>query len=55
MQPLHDIQLARVLRASLAHQRAQMRALLDELARVRMEIRDAAAFRAHMRACATQP
>ncbi|ESY45899.1 MULTISPECIES: hypothetical protein [unclassified Mesorhizobium] len=55
MQPLNDIVLARALRISLAHHRALMRAFLDELARVRMEIRDAAAIRAHTRAFAAQP
>lgn len=47
---LNEIELARALRAALAHQRALMGALLDELARVRMEIRDASAMRYHVRA-----
>ncbi|ESX85345.1 hypothetical protein X756_22675 [Mesorhizobium sp. LSHC412B00] len=51
----NHVVLSRVLRASLAHQRAQMLASLAELARVRTEIREAAAIRAHLRACATQP
>lgn len=46
----NEIVLARALRASLAHQRARMRVLLDELARLRMEARDASAFRYHVRA-----
>lgn len=46
----NEIELARALRASLAQQRAVMRALLDELARLRMEVRDAAAMRYHVRA-----
>jgi hypothetical protein len=34
---LNEIELARALRASLAHQRARMIALLSELAQTRME------------------
>ncbi|ESY91947.1 hypothetical protein X738_28145 [Mesorhizobium sp. LNHC209A00] len=52
---LIEIELARAIRVSLAHQRARMFALLSDLADLRVDLIDSAAIRAHMRAGATQP
>jgi hypothetical protein len=47
---LNEIELARALRASLAHQRARMIALLSELAQTRMEAEMPPVVRARVRA-----
>lgn len=46
---LNELVIARALRVSLADQRARMAALLGDLVRIRLEIRDAAAVHAHIR------
>lgn len=48
--PFNEIELARVLRASLTHHLVRMVVLRGEIAQLRMEIRDATAIRAHVRA-----
>jgi hypothetical protein len=53
--PFNEIDLARALRASLTNERLRMRELLEDIARVRMQVRDAAAIRADRRAGAHRP
>ncbi|ESZ25342.1 hypothetical protein X734_19995 [Mesorhizobium sp. L2C084A000] len=45
-----EIVLASALRARLAHERARMHVLFEQLTHARMLVRDAAAIRAHLRA-----